>query len=258
VVYVHPFAEEMNKCRRMAAMQARALADAGFAVLQMDLLGCGDSGGDFGDASWERWVDDIVDACRWLRREHATSAEYASVPLWLWGMRVGCLLAVAAAVKLNEDCCFLFWQPTIAGNVALRQFLRLRLASEMLGGKAKVDVATLQRQLAAGQALEVGGYLLAPPLATGLELAYLKPPQMPPRMVAWLEVANASEAALAPASERAICAVGASGLRREKTSCQRSNLLAEHRNRRGASSSALDRRRFVGRACGCDFARTGL
>ena len=32
VVYVHPFAEEMNKARRMAALQSHALADAGCAV----------------------------------------------------------------------------------------------------------------------------------------------------------------------------------------------------------------------------------
>ena len=50
VVYVHPFGEEMNKSRRMATLQARALAQAGFSVLQVDLLGCGDSSGDFGDA----------------------------------------------------------------------------------------------------------------------------------------------------------------------------------------------------------------
>ena len=41
VVYVHPFAEEMNKSRRMAALQSRALAEAGFAVLQLDLMEIG-------------------------------------------------------------------------------------------------------------------------------------------------------------------------------------------------------------------------
>ena len=46
LVYVHPFAEEMNKARRMAALQARAMAAAGYAVLQIDLYGCGDSAGD--------------------------------------------------------------------------------------------------------------------------------------------------------------------------------------------------------------------
>jgi len=52
VLYLHPFAEEMNKSRRMAALQSRMLAARGIAVLQIDLFGCGDSSGDFGDASW--------------------------------------------------------------------------------------------------------------------------------------------------------------------------------------------------------------
>ncbi|WP_229425321.1 hypothetical protein [Massilia sp. Se16.2.3] len=51
LVYVHPFAEEMNRSRRMAALQARALAARGIGVLQLDLHGCGDSVGDFGDAT---------------------------------------------------------------------------------------------------------------------------------------------------------------------------------------------------------------
>ena len=71
VVYVHPFAEEMNRSRRMAALQARALAAAGFAVLQIDLHGCGDSSGDFGDASWEGWIEDVRLAAAWLRERSA-------------------------------------------------------------------------------------------------------------------------------------------------------------------------------------------
>jgi len=60
VVYVHPFGEELNKSRRMAALQARAMASAGYSVLQIDLLGCGDSTGDFGDATWEAWLADCA------------------------------------------------------------------------------------------------------------------------------------------------------------------------------------------------------
>src|SRR5947208_15350687 len=79
-VYVHPFAEEMNKSRRMAALQSRALAAAGHAVLQIDLHGCGDSSGGFGDASWAAWIDDVVGACAWI-------IEKTRAPLWLWGLR---------------------------------------------------------------------------------------------------------------------------------------------------------------------------
>ena len=45
ILYLHPFAEEMHKSRCMAALQARHFAQAGYAVLQVDLTGCGDSSG---------------------------------------------------------------------------------------------------------------------------------------------------------------------------------------------------------------------
>ena len=66
VVHVPAFAEEMNKSRRMASLQARALAAQGWHVLQLDLLGTGDSEGDFGDATWADWMDDVAEARRWL------------------------------------------------------------------------------------------------------------------------------------------------------------------------------------------------
>ena len=94
VVHVHPFAEEMNKARRMAALQARALAAEGFAVLQIDLMGCGDSEGDLADTRWDDWLDDVAHATTWLRQQHPGTASEAP-PLWLWGLRAGALLAEA-------------------------------------------------------------------------------------------------------------------------------------------------------------------
>ena len=74
-------------------MQARALAASGCEVLQIDLCGCGDSSGDFGDASWQDWLDDVVAAHAWLRA-------HSDAPLTLWGLRAGCLLAADAAPLL--------------------------------------------------------------------------------------------------------------------------------------------------------------
>ena len=86
VLYAPPFAEEMNKARRMAALQARRLAAAGFGVLIPDLYGCGDSGGDFAEARWDIWRDDLSRCRDWLRgRGHHR--------LVLWGLRLGALLA---------------------------------------------------------------------------------------------------------------------------------------------------------------------
>lgn len=199
VLYIHPFAEEMNLSRRMAALQARSLALAGFAVLQVDLHGCGDSSGDFGDAHWDDWVSDVLQANAWLRQQAAVDgAQPDGTPLWLWGLRAGCLLALQAAQRLEESCHFLLWQPPWSGRLLLQQFLRLRLAADMLGGDAaggkggRGAMEGLRQQLARGQPLEIAGYLLSSGLARGLEQALLTAPcaEKLARRVEWFEVSE--------------------------------------------------------------------
>ena len=204
VVQVHAFGEEMNKSRRMAARQARELAAVGFAVLQFDLLGCGDSAGDHGDATWSRWLDDVAWAASHLCRLAGCGAD---VPLWLWGHRVGALLATQAAERLAQSegrmPHLLLWQPTGQGKAALQQFLRLKAAAQMLDGGGKGVTESLKRTLAAGEPVEVAGYRLHPEMAAGLEGASLAPPAGGARVV-WLELSTAETAELLPASRAAI------------------------------------------------------
>src|SRR5262252_6161920 len=91
-VFVHAFAEEMNKSRRMAARMARMLAEDGWWVVQRDLRGCGDSTGEFGDATWHDWVLDIGEEL----------AQASEGPLWLWAQRAGALIA-SAAIHARPD-----------------------------------------------------------------------------------------------------------------------------------------------------------
>ncbi len=204
VLYLHPFAQEMNKARRMAALQARALARAGYAVLQLDLLGCGDSSGDFGDATWTRWVEDVVCGVAWLR-ERCGSAGQGDAPLWLWGLRAGCLLAVAAAPHLARDCNFLFWQAPASGKPMLQQFLRLKVAGDMLGGHAKGSTDQLRHILASGAPVEVTGYRLNPDLAQGLETAELAPlAVVAAQRLVWLELSTRAQASMGLASTHAL------------------------------------------------------
>jgi exosortase A-associated hydrolase 2 len=205
VVYVHPLTEEMNKSRRMAALQSRALAQAGFDVLQIDLLGCGDSSGDFGDATWATWVDDVISACRCLRTR--TGKQTTPLPpLWLWGLRAGCLLAAQAAQTLEEPCHFLFWAPSPAGKPILQQFLRLRAAADLASGNAKAVMNGLRSDLAQGRAVEIGGYVLSPDLANGLEQSSLLPPLTSDQAsrVEWFELSTRDEVALTPVTVSAI------------------------------------------------------
>jgi exosortase A-associated hydrolase 2 len=189
ILYVHPFAEEMNKSRRMTALQSRAMARSGYGVLQIDLFGCGDSSGDFGDATWSIWIDDIVHAIAWL-------ATRAAAPLWLWGLRAGCLLAANAARQLDVPCSFLFWQPPVAGKLLLQQFLRLKVAAEMLSGTSAGAMGVLRSQLASGTSVDIAGYTLASDLAAGLEQATLRPPPTgaPGRRLEWIELSNQPDA----------------------------------------------------------------
>jgi alpha/beta superfamily hydrolase len=122
IIYLHPFAEEMNKSRRMAALQARAMARIGYDVLQIDLLGCGDSSGDLAEARWQDWEDDVHLAHRWLRARN-------DAPVCFWGLRAGCLLAASAASRLKEPANFIFWQPVVSGKQHWQQFMRLKMAS---------------------------------------------------------------------------------------------------------------------------------
>jgi exosortase A-associated hydrolase 2 len=225
VLYVHPWAEEVNKSRRMAALASRALAARGCAVLQVDLLGCGDSSGDFADASWEAWLADLAQAAQWLQARHP------GVPLWLWGLRAGALLATHAAqthAGVFGRCHFLLWQPAVSGKTLLQQFLRLKTAGQLAqaapedpappGGAGATPPAArgpgteaLRQQLKQGQALEVAGYTLPPALALGLDTATLTPPEQAPhglaqpRRMVWLECSTREEALdLLPASQAAV------------------------------------------------------
>ena len=140
VLYLHPFAEEMHKSRRMAALQARQFAAAGVAVLQLDLTGCGDSWGDFNDARWERWQNDVFCAIDWLNSEHNQDA-----PLLIWGLRLGGMLALDCARQLPNIAGVLLWQPIINGELFLNQCLRIKLASEMLSeGQARTGTRQLR------------------------------------------------------------------------------------------------------------------
>jgi len=167
MMYVHPFAEEMNKSRRVAALQARDLAAAGFGVLQIDLYGCGDSSGDFSDARWELWKQDLAAGHKWL-------AARLGQPVSLLGLRLGALLALDYA----ETCALplarlVMWQPVQSGAIFLKQFLRLLTANDILSNdkdtKKAAGGASLRDTLIGGQVLEVGGYEIAPALAAAID-----------------------------------------------------------------------------------------
>lgn len=195
LVYVAPFAEEMNRSRRMAALQAAALAEAGFGVLLIDLFGCGDSAGDSADADWTLWQSDVLLATRWLKAR-------LQAPIGLWGLRLGALLALDMAhAHPDEISRLLLWSPVLDGKSFMTQFLRLRLAAELTGarehGAATSGVKDLRAQLQAGRTLEIAGYDISPALCAAIDALHASalPPSIP---LHWLEVVRDASASPSP------------------------------------------------------------
>lgn len=196
LVYLHPFAEELNRSRRAVACTARALAASGVAVLQIDLGGCGDSAGEFADASWDGWLDDTAAARAWLGRR-------SGLPVGLWGLRLGATLALDYAASRGGVDRLLLWQPVASGAPYLTQFLRLRLAGAILqDGSVRGGTESLRDALRAGETLDVAGYALAPALAMAIDALEVSRLAVTGCPVHWIDVVASAERPLAPATAR--------------------------------------------------------
>jgi exosortase A-associated hydrolase 2 len=167
LLYVAPFGDEMNRTRNLVANQARALAQLGIGVLQIDLYGCGDSAGEFADARWALWQDDLALGHAWLHAQ-------LGVPVGLWGLRLGALLALDYAYQATLPVArLLLWQPVVRGAAFLTQLLRLRLAGALLDGETagRTGTTQLRAALLAGEPTEIGGYMVAPELGAAIDRA---------------------------------------------------------------------------------------
>lgn len=174
VVHVAPFAEELNKTRRMVSKQARRLAAAGFSVLLPDLLGCGDSPGRFEDATWADWQQDVTASAAWLRRQYPER----DPPLWLWGTRLGGLLAAECSAACQAQG-LLLWQPVFDGSKHLQQFLRIADTQTDPLASSPPGQAHAAQRLEAGESVDVAGYRITPAMARGLRAARAPAPSCP-------------------------------------------------------------------------------
>ena len=199
ILYVHPFGDEMNKTRRMAAIQARAFAAIGWGVLQIDLFGCGDSSGEFRDARWDIWKQDLAYARHWLENR-------ITAPVSLWGLRLGALLALDFAQ--NEASVvdrIILWQPIISGETFLSQFLRLRTAGELLSTvpeEKSTGTAMLRKHLERGETLEIAGYELAPELANAIDGLRAAELAIGKSTVHWFEIISEPGRPMTPAGAK--------------------------------------------------------
>lgn len=178
---VPSFAEELNRCRVMVAMQARRFADNGHGCVLLDYYGTGDSQGDFSEAEWRIWFQDVLFVADWLSRQG-----YSDIVLW--GVRVGALLTAELAnefpARFNT---LLMWQPVLDGQSVLTQFLRIRMAMLMDRNEPKETTRQMREVLNSGSSLEVAGYVITPALAQGIESCKLANYKLAGTKIYWFE-----------------------------------------------------------------------
>jgi len=204
VIIVPPFAEEMNKSRKMVSDFARAMAghgDATTAVYIIDLFGCGDSEGLLEQASWDIWRANIIDLTTQLQVEHPSAS------CIMLGIRLGAALALDCIIKplLPQKISLVFWQPVLNGKQFIHQFLRLKVAASILTSQP-LNMAQIRQKLAAEEAIEVSGYLISSALVDEIEdinhhqLIQLKNDIS----IAWFETNISASETLLPANEKIV------------------------------------------------------
>jgi exosortase A-associated hydrolase 2 len=197
VLVIPAFNEEMNRCRSMVTIQAQALAQQGLGTLVIDLYGTGESDGEYVDARWDVWLEDIQRATDWLDGQPGGCVA-------LLGIRLGFPLAVNALENDKTPRALVAWQPVIDGKTYFTQFMRMKIAANMdRTDIPKETSSSMRAQLASGNSIEIAGYEIHPELGMALDnlkLADLLPPET--SKIAWLEKAGGTENLLSPASAK--------------------------------------------------------
>jgi len=110
LVFVHAFAEEKKCAHRPFVEAARAVAQSGRHALRFDLRGCGDSEGDFAEATTAQWRADVECALAWA------AAELRGCPLGLLGLQLGAAWAAQIAETRSDLSCLVLWEPVVEGH----------------------------------------------------------------------------------------------------------------------------------------------
>lgn len=208
IILYPPFAEEMNKSRRMIAMQARAFAGHGINTLIVDLYGTGDSEGQLEHASLDIWYKDMARAIEWVR-------EAGNTNLSIWGIRLGGLIALNHIHMLEsfEPDHILLWQPVAKGENHINQLLRLRLAAGLVSDSQKQTIRDLKAILLNEKSIEIAGYRVSSELVDGISALTL--PACAPRgnpKITWVDTNLTRDGGLTPATAKEITRLKESGV----------------------------------------------
>jgi exosortase A-associated hydrolase 2 len=157
IVFCHPFAEEKNISHRVLIKFARHLCRQGYPVLHFDYRGCGDSEGDFEQATLKTRLSDIGKAIDIFLQRTGT------VHLSLFGLRLGGTLAALTAAEDPRVDSLILWEPIAHVQKYFNQFLRMQIVAESTwGSKVVKSRRDLLQELAKGRCVDILSFSLSP------------------------------------------------------------------------------------------------
>ena len=248
VLHAQALGGELNLARRQVSLTARAWAEAGAAVLIVDLAGCGDSSDGSSDDSsgggrdgetpdpWSTWSGDLRRAARWLR------AAWPGLPLWGWALRGGSLAMAGAWLATTrpdelqgplqgdtlEDTSgspdrsaagpdhWLMWQAMVDGDDLQRHWQRQALAAALAEGREGAAAAAAMRDAwARGETVDIAGTPVSAALARGARdrsLLQAPAPTGPrPGRLVWIDVQPTARDTPAPRTATCLAAWRSAG-----------------------------------------------
>lgn len=202
VLMLPPWGEELNHTRRLVRQAATRMAEAGWTVLRYDPWGCGDSGGELHEATWQGWQSDALLAWEWLT--HHTPSTPHSVPdtasHWVWGIRAGALMATHLLRALNTQPApsrrprnVLWWHAILHGKQLVQQWQRQRHAATWT--RTGFPTSPLP---SAAEPLWLAGQLISTDLMAHMQQCRMPAPPPGTQHLVWLDTAAPEVVASAP------------------------------------------------------------
>ena len=151
IILVPPFAEEMNRSKRMYVLCARLLANAGFHVISFDYSGTGDSSDEWGEFEYQDWVNDLIDVYHYTKK--------IAVDVNFIALRFGVFVLADAIVgkHVTASKCIL-WDPIETGEILTRQLVRMKIASTLTDASRKITTKDVMEDMRNTGFLESAGY----------------------------------------------------------------------------------------------------
>jgi len=197
VLLVPPLFEELNKSRRMIALQCRHLAQHGIDVLHVDLFGTGDSEGVLCESSWEIWHSNLQEASRWYESERGPIDT-------LWLVRGGALLGAGIALSGHLRS-LLYWQPVMSGTSYVNQLIRLRIANTLDRQATPPTREEILAEIDQTGTLCVAGYEIPDSIITGLSTTLPATPAIERTLaIHWFDITSSSTQQLSRGNQRAV------------------------------------------------------